>query len=149
LAEKLGPRNREYRDTPKADGLHRFSSLKMKIKGKNYNESPSWFRGRGRYGSPGKRDNINVGYIWADFGGGSHDAVPHYVSQSDYNDFKKARKKALASNKVVYAKQRASSLLAARRQSRMKQDQARAQAARGKRAAYASLLSGYDSGGIG
>ena len=149
MAEKLGPRNREYRDTPKADSLYRYSSPERKYKGKTYNLAPTWFGDRGRLRSPGKRDNINVGYVWADFGGGSPEPVAKYVSKSDYSDFKKARYSALSSNKVVYAKLRASSLLAARRQSRMRQDQARTQAARGKRAAYASLLSGYDSGGIG
>ena len=144
MAEKLGPRNREYRDTPKADSLYRFSSTKGKYKGKTVNQSPSWFSRRGHFGSPSKNHNVNVGQrIIGD------EIRTHWVSKSDYSDFKKARKKALASNKVVYAKQRASSLLAARRRSRMRQDQARTQAARGKRAAYASLLSGYDSGGIG
>jgi len=154
LAEKLGPRNREYRDYAKAGSTNKFESTEKRYKGKTYTESPEFFRGKGRIGGgPSKKNYIVVGESvvedvspFARRFGQRPGIKKHYVSDSEYREYEKQRDRALKKGEST---RRRVSLLAARRQSRMRQDQARTQAARGKRAAYASLLSGYDSGGIG
>jgi len=132
LAEKLGKRREPYRDRGKEKSVFRQRTRNGKP------VAPIGVKGAYMSSSPRKRDAF-IGY----------DEVSGkrmYAPMEAWDAYKKKRSSAIKFN---IAKRRDSSLLAAQRQSRMRQDQARTQAARGKRAAYASLLSGYDSGGIG